>query len=222
MKKTKLAAPLFRTRQSGISSAVIDNFPADYEKNAYLEPFASGISVLLSKARSVEETVNDPDAGVVRILRVLRDLPKEFVKRLRRTKCTEETFIRALNHKQDEDEFDGAVAEFVLRRMGQPGTTKFRFDPGWEKSVQSLPQIAERLQGVNVYNRPSGVVLHAHNEKTSLCYCCLLSAETIPEKLLGFRGKMIVTGDHQKYHKVFSEWKRVDLPEVSATLWKNY
>ncbi len=220
--KSKLSNSPFRSRQSTLAAAVLAQFPADAQNMMYLEPFATGISVLLNKPKADHETVNDLDAGAIRILRVLRDMPKEFAQRLRRTKCTEDTYTRALSRGQAADEFDGATADFVLRRMGRPGTTRFRHDPGWEAAVRALPQIAERLQDVNVFSKPAGYVLAAYNEKSVLCYCCLTGGEPVPDKLLNFRGKVVVTGEPEMYQKHFSEWSKVRTPGLSVGMWKNY
>ena len=220
--KSKLRTSPFRSRQSTLAAAVLAQFPDDAQSMIYLEPFATGISVLLNKPKADHETVNDLDAGAVRILRVLRDTPKEFTQKLRRTKCTEETYLRALSRGQPADEFDGATTEFILRRMGRPGIARFRHDPGWEAAVRALPQIAERLRDVNVFSKPAGYVLSAYNEKNALCYCCLTGGEPVPDKLLTFRGKVVVTGDPDMYQKQFSEWTRVRSAGLSVGMWKNY
>jgi hypothetical protein len=137
---------------------VIDNFPAGYETMTYLEPYCGGASVLLNKERSSEEAINDLDRGVVRVLRFLRDEPTLFVRKLRRLGYSEQTFLKAKARKPSED-LDGAVAEYVVRRMSRGGLKKaFAWSdrerggqPGdvnaWETMLDLLPEISGRLQG---------------------------------------------------------------------------
>ena len=46
----------------------------------YVEPFAGSLSVLLAKAPSRRETVNDLDAELMTFWRVLRDQPAELLR----------------------------------------------------------------------------------------------------------------------------------------------
>ncbi len=166
-----------------LSPWIISHFPPGYETMTYLEPYCGGASVFLNKAPSTDEALNDLNPGVIRILRALRDETKEFVSRLRRTKYCENTFNRALAKTDIQDDLEGAINEFILRRMSRGGLKKaFAWSdrerggqPGdvnaWETMMEMLPLIADRLRGVHLFNRRAVPVIDAYNDSKVLVYC---------------------------------------------------
>ncbi|GAB3201793.1 DNA adenine methylase [Nocardioides hungaricus] len=61
----------------------------------YVEPFAGSAAVLLAKAPSIHEVLNDIDGNVVTFYRVLRDRPDELERVCRLTPYSREEFARA-------------------------------------------------------------------------------------------------------------------------------
>ena len=229
-----------------LSSWIIGYFPKKYREMDYVEPFVGGGSVFLSKERPVEgfeETINDIDPGIAAILWALRDEPNHFIGRLKRTKYTEGTFDRAIRKSASkiEDHMDHAVNEIILRRMSRGGLKKaFAWSnrmrggqPGdvnaWDTIIEELPKIAERLQGVFVFNKPALEVVYAYNNENTLLYCdppYLPDTRTAQDAyeyemstddhidlaniLLNFKGKVIISGYQSTlYKRLYKPWKCV-------------
>ncbi len=181
-----------------LSSWIIEHFPVGYEEMTYLEPFSGAASVFLNKNKSMEEAINDVNLGIIQIMRVLRDEPKDFIGRIKKVKYTERTFKRALkcsNNKEYKDYMDHATTEFMLRRMSRGGLKKaFAWSnrtrggqPGdvnaWETIIKQLPLISERLKGVYIFNKNAFDVIKAFNDPNTLIYCdppYLDSTRTVP------------------------------------------
>ena len=92
----------------------------------YVEPFCSGAAILLNKNPSETEVICDIDDGIVAMFKGIRDEPKEFISRIKRTKYSERAFKIAFNKSQNEfeDYLDKAVNEYILRKMSRGGLKK--------------------------------------------------------------------------------------------------
>jgi DNA adenine methylase len=185
MRKKKLRPPVkIHGGKFYLSNWILGFFPKNYEEIVYLEPFCGAGSVFFNKERSIEETLNDIDKGIVSILWALRDEPREFIGRLKRTKYTRGTFDRALKKLQDgpRDYLDQATADFIVRRMSRGGLKKdFAWSnrqrggqPGdvnaWETMIEQLPLLAERLRGVYILHKSAFEVISAYNDRNTLMY----------------------------------------------------
>jgi len=163
---------------------VIDNFPDQYEDLTYCEPFCAGASVFLNKEPSKSEVIGDIDGGVVCVFKSLRDEPKEFITRIKRTRYTERAFKMAQNRSEEEfdDYLDHGVNEYVLRRMSRGGLKKaFAWSdrkrggkPGdlnaWQTMFDQLPIIAERVKSASVLNKNFIDVFKVWDEEDTLFY----------------------------------------------------
>lgn len=163
---------------------IIEHFPEDYEDLIYCEPFCAGGSVFLNKEPSCEEVINDIDPGVVYVFKALRDEPKEFIARIKRTRYTERAFKMAQTRSENgfDDYIDHAVNEYILRRMSRGGLKRaFAWSerlrggqPGdlnaWETMIDHLPAISERVQGVSILNKCFTEVVKVWDEENSFFY----------------------------------------------------
>jgi len=232
-----------------LASWILSYFPKNYEEMSYLEPYAGAASVLLNKERSFEESINDTDLGILQIFRALRDEPKDFIGRLKRTKYTENTFNRALSRVADpKDYMDHAIAEFVLRRMSWGGLKQTYAKPSettettWKGIIAELPRIAERVSDVHIFHRPAEEVIRSFDDENFLCYCdpplmdedCedddfVMSVEShidLANVLNQFRGKVLISGRLSKlYKRYYDGWrcvrKRISNHKMTY-LWMNY
>lgn len=217
---------------------VLDNFPENYQEMTYIEPFIGGANVLLNKERSKTEIMNDLDSNVIEIYQALRDEPKEFIRRLNLSKYCQETFDRALKKTVFNDYLDKAVNEFILRRMSRGGLkSAFAWSnrlrggvPGdinaWNTAIKGLPELAERLQEVYVFNKPAIEVLKSFDGPDVLTYCdppylhetrvskTVYASEMTTEDhiqlshvLNGFQGKVLLSGYMSPlYARLYKNW----------------
>lgn len=134
----------------------------------YVEPYAGAASVLIRKARSSAECLNDRDDRIVNVFRVLRDPGKadELRRRLELTPFARTEFESS--YDPPVDEIDAACKTIALSFMGQGSdavTRGFRTGfrcalrnsdnkalpshewPGWAREI---PLFVDRLQGVAI------------------------------------------------------------------------
>jgi DNA adenine methylase len=169
-----------------LSQFVIENFPPEYEKYDYVEPYVGAGSVLLNKKPAEKiEVINDIDPGAIQIYFALRDEAEHFIGRIKKIKYCEDVFEAALCKKDQKfnDYLDHAINEYVLRRMSRGGLKKnFAWSdrtrggqPGdinaWKTMLLHLPVIAERIKGIHIFNKEALEVIKAFNDANTLLYC---------------------------------------------------
>lgn len=121
----------------------------------YVEPFAGGLSVLLAKAPSPMETVNDLDGQLMTFWRVLRERPAELVEVCALTPHSRREHELAYDRDTD-DELEVARRVWVSLTQGRGGTlrrtgwrhfqaTGDRRGPGMPDTLTSY---VERMRGV--------------------------------------------------------------------------
>ncbi|MEV7140731.1 DNA adenine methylase [Streptomyces tauricus] len=149
----------------------------------YVEPFAGGLSVLLAKAPSKLETVNDLDGQLMTFWRVLRDQPADLIRVCALTPHSRTGHAEA--YEPAADDLETARRVWVRLTQGRGGTlrkTGFRqyIDPAGTATslpgcldgyVDRLAAAAERLHAVSLealpaleligrYARHEGVLLY--------------------------------------------------------------
>lgn len=167
-----------------LATWILKYFPKNYTELNYCEPFCAGASVFLNKEPSPEEMLSDTDCGVIHIFKALRDEPKEFISRIRRTRYTERAFKMAQNRleKGFEDYVDEAVNEYILRRMSRGGLRKsFAWSdrqrggkPGdlnaWDTMIDQLPVIAQRVSNATILCEDFREVIKVWDEDDTFLY----------------------------------------------------
>jgi len=160
---------------------IISNFPENYEQMTYVEPFCAGATIFLNKNPSKTEIICDSDEGIVSILKAIRDEPKEFIARIKRTKYSERAFKIAFNRSQSEfeDYIDKAINEYILRKMSRNGFKKnFAWSDklanetadAWETTTDKLQEISDRLKNTTVICKNYVKIIKAWDEENSLFY----------------------------------------------------
>lgn len=159
----------------------------------YVEPYAGGLSVLLTKdPEGVSEVVNDLNSDLVNFWIVLRtpDLFEDFLRRMRATPFCEADWAYSANWL-DLDEAAGidvvrrAAAFFVRCRQSMAGRmrgfatlSRTRTRRGmneqvaaWLGAVEGLPDVHARLMRVAILNRPALDVIRQQDGPDTLFYC---------------------------------------------------
>lgn len=217
-----------------LANWIIDNFPENYEKYEYLEPYCGGASVFLNKLPSEKsETINDLDAGLVAIYRTLRDDPETFIKKLKSVTYSENVFNRELKKNEFSGLFEKAVNEFIVRRMSRGGMKKnFCWSdrergglPGevnsWKTICEELSKIAERLNKTFILNKNAVDVIKSFSDVETLCYCDppYVHDTRVSKDVYEFE---MTTDDHIELANALKSFKgKVVLSGYPSTLYKN-
>lgn len=160
------------------------------EAHHYCEPFAGSAAVLLNRRPSPIETYNDIDGEVVNFFRVLRNEKDRLIQAIGLTPFSREEFFYAVNDSAEElDPFERARLFFVRARQARTGLAQTATLGRWANckntsragmsgvvsrwlgSVETLPEIAERLLRVQIENRPALEVIQLYDSPNSLFYC---------------------------------------------------
>ncbi len=136
----------------------------------YVEPYAGGLSVLLAKAPSAVETVNDLDGALVTFWRILRDRPHELAGMVELTPHSRAENALSREHLAvDGDELETARRVWVRLVQGR-GSNLGDAKTGWRYAASPgygsfaahldgyrsrLPACARRLARVSLECRPA-------------------------------------------------------------------
>jgi DNA adenine methylase len=232
-----------------LSNWIIEHLPPNYREMNYCEPFCGTATVLLNKEASVSEIISDNDAGLISILRSLRDEPEEFQERIKKTKYNEYSFKKSLKLlEESQDYVEKGIHEYIARKMSKNGL-KHSFseekDPSiWKTScqqltLQQLTLIADRLQNTTILTHDFKEVIKVWNEEETLFYLDPPNlqqnqkSEEEPDmsiedhlfllnQIKDFKGKVIISAIHSSlYHKHLKGWKCVK-KEIGKSSDKKY
>lgn len=152
----------------------------------YCEPFAGSAAVLLNRAPSPIETMNDLNGDICNFFRVLRDHPADLIGRLELTPYARADFFEAWEPHSDPIEsarrfFCRIVMDYAkgASRKDRSFSTnvtyersQFSYAP-WNmiSKVAGLREIVDRLRMVQIENRPAIDIIRKYDRPTTLFYC---------------------------------------------------
>lgn len=156
----------------------------------YCEPFGGSAAVLLNRKPSPVETYNDIDGEVVNFFRVLRNQKEELIEAIGLTPFSREELSLAVSQPTEGlSHLERARRFFVRARQARTGLAQTASTGRWATcrntsragmggavsrwlgSVESLPEIAERLLRVQIENRPAIEVMEQYDSEATLFYC---------------------------------------------------
>lgn len=158
---------------------VIGHFP---RHRCYVEPMCGGASVLLRKARSDVEVVNDRADLVVTFFRVLRDRGDELVRSLELTPFARAEYEVADPTADGLTDLERARRFFVRSWGGQQGVAGNLRNRGWRRTpdrnvarefaqaAAALDAVRLRLQGVAVESLDYREALRRYDRPDTLFY----------------------------------------------------
>lgn len=156
--------PYFGGKQR-IADQIVSLFP---QHDHYVEPFAGGLSILLSKEPSKIETINDLDQDVMTFWRVLRDQPDALMATCALTPHSRSEYREASSREALTD-LERARRIWVQLTQGRTGTLRktgwrYHADPDGTSMgmpaylngyLSRMPPAAHRLREVSLECRPA-------------------------------------------------------------------
>ena len=221
--------------------------------DVYVEPFGGAASVLLNKPRAKKEVYNDSEYSIYNLMLMLRDESERLLSLLKTVKYEKENYerMRGIYKSSEFDELDPlqqAVITYSVRRMSRGGlcgtfcwSSRIYGDGvpgelhGWLTSLEQLPDVAERLQGVEILNEDATNLLKNFDSPTTLYYL----DPPYPKKTRVFQNayrKEMNEEDHRRlaesanglsgtvaissypsvlYEELFGAWRRLEKPIVN-------
>jgi DNA adenine methylase len=154
----------------------------------YCEPFGGGASVLLAKPPVSVETYNDLDSGLYDFFTTLADPDafQQFYRRVEALPYSRQLYNEARATWQNEtDKIKRVVLWFILARQSFGGhfghswgtvvTQSTRRRAGttssWQQALHGLPQVHDRLQRVQIENKPAVDCIAQYDTPDTLFYC---------------------------------------------------
>jgi len=149
----------------------------------YVQLQSGGLEVLLHKAPSQTETINDTDHGIVTFWRVLRDRPTELRRACSLTPLSRAEFDIARSsgcHSPGTDDLEVARRVWVLLSQSADGPARLRPQwrdprrrrphPGSDPEVEQMETLAQRLKNVTLECLPPVKVVEALGSRRGVCF----------------------------------------------------
>ncbi|MCL4832683.1 MAG: DNA adenine methylase [Caldilineaceae bacterium] len=156
----------------------------------YCEPFSGSGAVLINRAPSPVETLNDIDGEVVNFFRVLRDDKEGLLEAIGLTPFSREELRIAVSEPSATiSDLERARCFFVRARQVRTGLAQTASEGRWAHckltsragmagavsrwlgSVEGLAEIAQRLLRVQIENAPALEVIARYDSPETLFYC---------------------------------------------------
>jgi DNA adenine methylase len=236
----------------------------------YCEPFGGSAAVLINREPSAVETYNDLDGEVANFFRALREKKEALVEAIGLTPFSREEFYIACQRPvAGVSPLERARRFFARARqvrtglaqtasLGRWANCKNTSRAGmsgvvsrWLGSIESLPEIAERLLRVQIENRPALEIIEQYDDPGTLFYCDppylhqtrgdakaygfeMTDAEhtLLAKKLRAIQGKAAVSGYHSAlYDRLYHNWRCIEAPsklchsvkqQRTEVLWTNF
>lgn len=155
----------------------------------YCEPFGGSAAVLINREPSPVETYNDIDGEVANFFRVLREQKDALIEAIGLTPFSREEFELAISSSNQKlSDLERARRFFVRARQVRTGLAQTASKGRWAHclltsragmagavsrwlgSVESLPEIAQRLLRVQIENAPAIEVIKRYDSEETLFY----------------------------------------------------
>ena len=246
---------------------VLPRLPADAEH--FCDVYGGSAAVLVNRQPAPVETYNDLDSDLVNFFAVLRDRPDQLVRMIGLTPFSREELAKACLRESDLAPLERARRFYVRARQTRTGLAQTSSEGRWAHcvltsragmsgavsrwlgAVDGLPEIAQRLQRVQIENAPALEVIRRYDTPSTLFYLD-------PPYVHGSRGDSAAYGyemsddDHRElartlrrvkgravlsgyrsplYEDLFGDWRRVDADEKvcnsskgkrQESLWMNF
>ena len=156
----------------------------------FCDVFGGSAAVLLNRDPSSIETYNDIDGEVVNFFKVLRDKPDELIRAIGLTPFSRGEFAKAIGSQKEKKSSIERARQFYIRArqvrtglaqtasIGRWANCKLTSRASmagavsrWLGSVESLPEIAQRLLRVQIENDTFTNIIKRYDSEETLFYC---------------------------------------------------
>ena len=246
---------------------ILPYLPADAEH--FCDVYGGSAAVLVNRRPAPVETYNDLDSDLVNLFAVLRDQPEHLVRQIGLTPFSREELAKACQPESGLAPLERARRFYVRARQTRTGLAQTSSEGRWAHcvltsragmagavsrwlgAVEGLPEIAQRLQRVQIENAPALEIIQRYDTPRTLFYLD-------PPYVHGSRGDAAAYGyemsddDHRElaamlqhikgravlsgyrsplYDELFADWHRVDADEKlcnsskgkrQESLWMNF
>ncbi len=246
---------------------ILPYLPADAEH--FCDVYGGSAAVLINRAPARIETYNDLDRELVNFFAVLRDRPEDLIRSIGLTPFSREELALACGPSNGLAPLERARRFYVRARQTRTGLAQTSSEGRWAHcvltsragmagavsrwlgSVEGLPEIAQRLQRVQIENAPALEVIrrydtprtlfyldppYVHNSRgDKAAYGHEMSDDDHRElalELRGIQGRAVLSGYRcPLYEDLFVDWVRVDAPaklcnsskgKRTESLWMNF
>ena len=209
-------------------------------KHIYIEPYAGMLGMLLNRAPSQVEIVNDLDKRIVNWWRTLRDHPAELTDMLRLTPWARDEYKYQLTMLDDPDPLKSALAVSVVLMQSLhkalntgPGdwgrSLSLSLNSRWLELPDKLLQVAKRVSNIQIENTPALRLLERVSElEDCVIYCDppYATANTVfrygvnqqdkaktAEVLQTCKGFVAISGYGDEWDIL--KWRRIEIPTIT-------
>ena len=228
---------------------ILPHLPVDAEH--YCDVYGGSAAVLVNRPPAPVETYNDLDADLVNFFAVLRDQPEQLVRQIGLTPFSREELAKACVSEPGLAPLERARRFYVRARQTRTGLAQTSSEGRWAHcvltsragmagavsrwlgAVEGLPEIAQRLQRVQIENAPALEVIQRYDTPRTLFYLdppyvhgsrgdaaayrYEMSDDDHRELaalLRHIKGRAMLSGYRSPlYDELFADWHRVDADE---------
>ena len=225
---------------------ILPHLPTDADH--FCDVYGGSAAVLINRKPAPLETYNDLDSELVNFFAVLRDEPDALIQQIGLTPFSREELVKACRPEPGLSTLERARRFYIRARQTRTGLAQTSSEGRWAHcvltsragmagtvsrwlgAVEGLPEIAQRLQRVQVENAPALEVIRRYDMPSTLFYLdppyvhasrgdasayghemtdddhCDLAA-----LLHGIKGRAVLSGYRSAlYDDLFANWHRVD------------
>ena len=171
---------------------ILPSLPADAEH--YCDVYGGSAAVLINRPPAPVETYNDLDSDLVNFFAVLRDQPDQLVRQIGLTPFSREELAKACRRESDLAPLERARRFYVRARQTRTGLAQTSSEGRWAHcvltsragmagavsrwlgAVEGLPEIAQRLQRVQIENAPALEIIQRFDTSRTLFYSIRLTS----------------------------------------------